>query len=458
MRYKLIKQIFIACIAVFLMSFGLMLWVMYDLQSRRSASELADMASYLSAAVDENGWTFLEHTEQETEHRITIVAADGTVLFDNRMAVSEMENHADREEIMEALTDGSGRSERYSHSMQEKTVNYAVLLEDGSVLRVSAAEDTVLHLILSMINPMLAVIILMVVLSVVLASQFSKNIMKPINRMDVENPDDRDLYPEMKPFVRRIMKQNQQIHAQMQELKEEHKKQDTMRREFTANVSHELKTPLTSISGFAEIIRDGMVQEKDIPHFAGNIYNEAQRLIVLVNDILKLSRLEEGNTSMDDRVQVDMLALCQDVAERLQLTAKKANVEVSCTGEPAEISGVRGMLEEIVYNICDNAIKYNRAGGIVDISVKRLDNEVMVRVLDNGIGIPEEDLSRIFERFYRVNKSHSKEVGGTGLGLSIVKHGVAFHNARITLDSEEGRGTEVCLYFPADEAGENKMK
>lgn len=450
MKSKLIKQIFIACMAVFLLSFGLMLVVMYQFISQNNRAELADKASYLAAAVNREDWHFLEAVGSDTDTRITLIAADGTVIYDSTMDAAEMENHGEREEVRLALETGIGTSERYSESMQKKTVNHAVLLEDGSVLRVSGTQDTVLRLILTMVNPMLAVMIVTVVLSVVLASEFSKNIMKPINRLDVENPDDRDLYPEMKPFVRRIMSQNQQIHAQMNALQQEHKKQDAMRREFTANVSHELKTPLTSISGFAEIIRDGMVQEKDIPHFAGNIYNEAQRLIVLVNDILKLSRLEEGNAPADERVKVDMLALCQEVTNRLQLTAKKAEVTLTCTGESAEISGVRGMLEEIVYNICDNAIKYNHKGGIVEVTVQRQEHEVMVRVLDNGIGIPKEELSRVFERFYRVNKSHSKEVGGTGLGLSIVKHGMAFHNARITLDSDEGRGTEVCLYFPAD--------
>jgi len=273
--------------------------------------------------------------------------------------------------------------------------------------------------------------------------------MQPINRLDVENPDDRDLYPEMKPFVRRIMKQNQQIHAQMSELQQEHKKQDAMRREFTANVSHELKTPLTSISGFAEIIRDGMVQEKDIPRFAGNIHQEAQRMIVLVNDILKLSRLEEGHTDLAEKmVPVDMHAVCEEVAGRLEMAASKAGVAIHCEGEKAMVSGIRLMLEEIVYNVCDNAIKYNRAGGYVKIRTECEAGEVRVTVKDNGIGIPAEDQPRIFERFYRVNKSHSKEVGGTGLGLSIVKHGMAYHNARTILESEEGVGTEIVLVFP----------
>ena len=449
MKYKLLKQIFIACIAVFLMSFGLMVWVMYDFQTKRSWSELEDTAAYLSAASAEHGWGFVEDVARETEHRITVIDPAGTVLYDSVLEASALGDHSDREEIVEACEGGHGESERFSASMSKKTMNYAVMLKNGDILRVSMTEDTIVKVLLSMIQPMLAVMILMIVLSVVLASQFSKKIMQPINRLDVENPDDRDLYPEMKPFVRRIMKQNQQIHAQMSELQQEHKKQDAMRREFTANVSHELKTPLTSISGFAEIIRDGMVQEKDIPRFAGNIHQEAQRMIVLVNDILKLSRLEEGHTDLAEKmVPVDMHAVCEEVAGRLEMSASKAGVAIHCEGEKAMVSGIRLMLEEIVYNVCDNAIKYNRAGGYVKIRTESEAGEVRVTVKDNGIGIPAEDQPRIFERFYRVNKSHSKEVGGTGLGLSIVKHGMAYHNAKIQLESEEGLGTEVVLVFP----------
>ncbi len=310
--------------------------------------------------------------------------------------------------------------------------------------------DAFLMLLLNLVSPLLIIIVLLVVLSLLLAKRFTKRIMTPIDRLDIENPDDRDIYDEMKPFVHRIISQNKQIYRQMSELREETKKQDELRREFTANVSHELKTPLTSISGFAEIIRDGMVQEKDLPHFADNIYQEAQRMIVLVNDILKLSRLEDPVVPLqDERQTVELLALCQEVRERLALPAKKADITLQCGGSPAEISGIRKVLEEIIFNICDNAIKYNRPGGSVTVTVTPEESGAAVSVRDTGIGIPEADKPRIFERFYRVNKSHSKEVGGTGLGLSIVKHGMALHGASISLESEEGRGTEVTLHFPA---------
>ncbi len=310
--------------------------------------------------------------------------------------------------------------------------------------------DAFLMLLLNLVSPLLIIIVLLVVLSLLLAKRFTRSIMTPIDRLDIENPDDRDIYDEMKPFVHRIISQNKQIYRQMSELREETKKQDELRREFTANVSHELKTPLTSISGFAEIIRDGMVQEKDLPHFADNIYQEAQRMIVLVNDILKLSRLEDPVVPLqDERQTVELLALCREVQERLALPAKKADITLQCVGSPAEISGIRKILEEIIFNICDNAIKYNRPGGSVKIMVMPEGSGASVSVRDTGIGIPAEDKPRIFERFYRVNKSHSKEVGGTGLGLSIVKHGMALHGASISLESEEGKGTEVTLHFPA---------
>lgn len=451
MRNKLIKQIFIACMAVFVMSFGMMLVAMTDYYGRKSQKEMQENAAFLASLLNVQDWQFLEEMEHQSDLRITLVSPEGAVIYDSLHPAQTLENHGDREEIQMALQQGEGRSVRYSDTLQKRTDNYAVRLENGSVLRLSIVPHVVPELILSMLNPMLVVIFMAMLLSVVLASQFAKRIMQPINDLDVENPDDRYIYDEMKPFLHRITAQNKQIYKQMSELREEHRKQDEMRREFTANVSHELKTPLTSISGFAEIIRDGFVQEKDIPHFADNIYNEAQRLIVLVNDILKLSRLEEGVTVLDDMTSVELMGLCEEVADRLALNAKKCGVELLCEGVPAEVQGVRNMLEEIIYNVCDNAIKYNHEGGSVRISVETVENKACVRVKDTGIGIPKADIDRVFERFYRVNKSHSKEVGGTGLGLSIVKHGMAFHNASITLESEVGVGTEICLYFPMRE-------
>ena len=448
MRNELTKRIFLACITVFLMTFSLILYVMNTYLMQRNVAELHDRAIFLSSAVNEYGWEFLCSVQSGTA-RITLIDYDGTVLFDSKLNPDKMENHSQREEFQEAIQYGEGDSERYSDSILKKTVNYAVRLDNYQVIRVSMNQDTVFRLVVSMLSPVILIVLLMILLSVVLASESSKKIMKPINQLDPENPDDRNIYDEMKPFIRRLIAQNQQIQHQIQQLQEEHKKQDAIRREFTANVSHELKTPLTSISGFAEILRDGYVQEKDVSHFADNIYKEAQRLMTLVNDILKLSRLEDGVTEMyEDRTSINLLALSKSVCERLSLSAQKNNISLSCQGESVHIIGMPHILEEVIYNICDNAIKYNQSGGFVRVTLYRSENFAVLRIEDNGIGIPEADQERIFERFYRVNKSHSKEVGGTGLGLSIVKHGMALHHARIELDSEEGKGTCIRLCFP----------
>lgn len=448
MKNKLFRQIFIACMLVFAMTFGVMMAVLAKYYEQKNRAELEDRTQYIASIADAQGWECLAEIEHTEQIRITIVNADGSVLYDSQRNAQHLGNHGEREEIREAMEEGTGDSFRYSETLSKRTVNYAVKLKNGEILRLSMLQNTVLELLVNMLNPMMGVVLLAVLLALLLASRFTKALLEPIRRMDVEHPDDRDVYEEMIPFIQRITAQNKQIYKQMEALREEHRKQDDMRREFTANVSHELKTPLTSISGFAEIIRDGFVQEKDIPHFADNIYKEAQRLIVLVNDILKLSRLEEGVNVHDEMTETDMLEICEEVAGRLQMNAHKRKVTLSCNGIPVNVLGVRGMLEEIVYNVCDNAIKYNREGGVVNICTELVENEVCVRIKDTGIGIPAEDIDRIFERFYRVNKSHSKDVGGTGLGLSIVKHGMAYHNARITFDSREGEGTEVCLYFP----------
>ena len=449
MRNELTKRFFALCMIVFVLSFGLMLTAVNSYLTRRNLEELKGKALYTAAianSVDEDLVTQLPYTG---ESRLTIVKPDGSVVFDNTIDPGSLENHGGREEIRQAFQTGEGMSVRNSVSLLEKTANYAVLLDNGDVLRVSMRQATIWRLLWNMATPMLAILGIIGVLSMVLASGFSRRIVGVIDRMDVENPDDRGIYDELKPFVRRLISQNQQIHSQMEQLREEHKKQDTLRREFTANVSHELKTPLTSISGFAEIIRDGMVKPDDIPRFAGNIYKEAQRLISLVSDILKLSHLEDIDERPDaERTQVGLHAVCEEVAGRLSIAAGTNGVTVTVEGEEVTILGVRPMLEEIIYNVCDNAIKYHRPEDAwVRITTGMRGGKPFVCVADNGIGIPNADQGRIFERFYRVNKSHSKEVGGTGLGLSIVKHGMAVHGGQVELHSVLGEGTEVTLLF-----------
>lgn len=418
MRNKLARLIFIACMGVFLLTCGVMTALLAHWQTDRSREQLREYSSALTAMADASGWEILRSLPAESRFRTAVRGAEGGILWES------------------------------APPAEKNALCCTVSLAGGEILEVSAEGTGPWMLVPALVNILVTTLMLTVILSLLLAERFSRKIMAPISTLNVENPDDAEIYEEMKPFVRRISFQNRQIHQQMDALLEEHKRQDAMRREFTANVSHELKTPLTSISGFAEIIRDGFVQEKDIPHFADTIYQEAQRLMVLVNDILKLSRLEEGSDEiLGERETVELAALCREVMERLEMSARKHGVSMEISGEPVCTRGVRNMLDEIVYNVCDNAIKYNRRGGIVRIRTGCTGEEAYVRIEDTGIGIPEADRTRIFERFYRVNKSHSKEVGGTGLGLSIVKHGMAYHNARITLESEEEKGTAVGLYF-----------
>ncbi len=294
--------------------------------------------------------------------------------------------------------------------------------------------------------PFVGILLLCLAAGAALAAFGAQRVAQPIERLNLDNPDERDMYPELRPAVRRIADQNRRIKSQLDAIKREHSQQDAMRREFTANVSHEPKTPLTSISGYAEIIRDGVAGEEDVAPFAGKIYDEAQRMILLVSDILRLSELDEAEMprSME---RVDLLALCRDVVSRLASIAAAWDVKIEVVGTAQYVMGVRAVLEEIVLNLCDNAIKYNKPSGQVRVTVERRGSRVALSVADTGIGIPPDDCERVFERFYRVDKSHSREIGGTGLGLSIVKHGAALHGAEITLESRLEIGTEITVLF-----------
>lgn len=274
----------------------------------------------------------------------------------------------------------------------------------------------------------------------------SKKVIKPINDIDIENPGHSDVYHEFSPLIRKIRSQNTRITHQMEEMKYEHQGRDKLRREFTANVSHELKTPLTSISGYAEIIRDGIAQPEDITRFSGKIYDESQRLITLVQDIIKLSNLEEKDIERNFE-NIELYPLCEGVITRLDSIAKKKSVIFTLSGDNCTITGIRKIIEEMVYNLCDNAVKYNKENGTVNVVIKQCVDGVELSVSDTGIGIPKDEVPRIFERFYRVDKSHSKEIGGTGLGLSIVKHGALYHNASISVDSTLNEGTTIKILF-----------
>ena len=448
MRDELTKRMFLGCMTVFLVTFTAILTVMNVYLSQKTMDELRDRAVMLSSALNLYGDKFLLNLDIGSE-RITLIDKDGTVLFDSVFSADNLENHAGREEIQEAFQKGEGESRRYSESAGTKTANYAVKLTNGQIIRISMKQEAAVGVVITMISAVSLIVLLIILLSVVLATESSRKIMIPINQLDPETPDDRNIYVEMKPFILQLISQNQKIHQQIEQLQQEHKKQDDMRREFTANVSHELKTPLTSISGFAEIIREGYVQQQDVAHFADNIYKEAQRMISLVNDILRLSRLESDEISQPPMTEINLSALCQTIRERLTLTAEKQNISLICEGENVYISGVPQILEEVIYNLCDNAIKYNHEGGFVYMKTWQEENYSFVQIKDTGIGIPEQAQERIFERFYRVSESRSKEIGGTGLGLSIVKHGVLAHQGEISLESEEQKGTCITLRFPA---------
>lgn len=289
-------------------------------------------------------------------------------------------------------------------------------------------------------------IIIPVVVTVFVLHTVTTTIIDPINNINIENPDTSELYSEFSPLIEKIGSQNTRILQQMDELKYESQNRDKLRREFTANVSHELKTPLTSISGYAEIIRDGIAKPEDIKRFAGKIYDESQRLITLVQDIIKLSRLEESDVTVKSE-SIDLYKLCKNIISRLEAAANKRNITFRLKGDRCTITGVMYIIDEMIYNLCDNAVKYNKEDGKVTILIRQCIDGVELTVTDTGIGIPQQEIPRIFERFYRVNKSHSKEIGGTGLGLSIVKHGALYHNASITVDSKVGKGTSIKILF-----------
>ncbi len=464
MTKRIFRSIFIVAIIIFIVSTGFIVSILYDYFTGEYSRMIKNDSSIIANGVNQYGADYL-HTLPVDDDRVTLIAADGTVLFDNFTDASTMENHLDREEVIEALSTGYGESERYSKTMSEKTYNYALLLGNGQVLRLSITRITIISLLLAMLQPILVIIAIAIVLSLVISAKISKSVVKPINQLNLDNPVFDDTYEELHPLLKRITEQNKQIENQLNVLEQN----DRLRREFTANVSHELKTPLTAISGTAEILQNGLVKSEDVAHFAGNIYTEAQRLIVLVGDIIKLSQLDEYSVMLE-KEQVDLYDIAEDVIERLSLVASEKDISIELKGKHLTTYGVRQIIDDMIYNLCDNAVKYNKTGGRVTIDidystyvVDRNENLqgstesengfiqgsslVSLTVTDTGIGIPDELRERVFERFYRVDKSHSKEIGGTGLGLSIVKHGAAYHDAIITMDSKVDEGTSITIRF-----------
>ena len=550
MTKRIFRATLLVGVAVLIASLALVMGVLYSYFGRVQESQLRDELSLAAVGVEKNGTDYLRAL-QSHQYRITWVRADGTVVYDTQADAETMENHAQRQEIQQALAAGEGESSRYSSTLLQKTVYYAQRLPDGTVLRLSAVRVTAGVLVLNMLQPILLVQAAALILSGVLAGRLARRITEPLNRLDLEHPLENDTYEELAPLLRRMEHQRRQIDRQMGELRQRSEEFDQItgsmneglvlldeagailsinpaarrlldadgdcvgqdfltvdrdvtmsdalrqaaeqghsefrgerngreyqfdvtriqtegrtagtvllvfdvterafaernRREFTANVSHELKTPLQGIIGSAELLENGMVKQEDVPRFVGHIRAEAQRLVTLIGDIIRLSQLDEGEPMPTE--PVELLAVAREVAENLRSAAETRNVTVEVTGTPATVSGVRRLLYEIVLNLCDNAIKYNTEGGRVEVEVAQDGGTAAVTVRDTGIGIPPEHQSRVFERFYRVDKSHSKASGGTGLGLSIVKHAVQYHHGVIRLKSEVGKGTEIRVTFPA---------
>lgn len=412
--------------------------VLYQYFGNIQQSQLEDELHMVAGAMEQLGEDYLESLDF-SNYRLSWIAEDGTVLYDSHKEVDDMENHADREEIKEAFAYGFGSSKRYSTTLTKQNIYEAIRLSDGSILRLSQSRATVVILMLGMLHPVVFILILAAVCSVYLAKWMAKRVVEPLNKLDLEKPLENDTYEELSPLLYRIYAQQQKIKRQVQS-EEQH------RREFTANVSHELKTPLQSIIGSAELLENGIVKQEDIPRFVGHIHKEASRLVCLIDDIIRLSQLDEKVEMPKE--EVSLRALSEEVYETLFEVAKRRHISIEITGDDGMIKGVRRLLYEIVYNLCDNAVKYNYAGGNVNISIEDKMEEVCLKVQDTGIGIAKEYQDKIFERFYRVDKSHSKQSGGTGLGLSIVKHAVQYHHGNIVIESELKKGTMILISFP----------
>lgn len=547
MNKKIFRSSVAVALVVLLSSIVLIMGILFQYFENQLKSELESEANYIAYAVEKQGLDYINNFSNSNK-RITLISPDGDVIADTSANESELGNHADRQEVIDALKNGKGTSIRYSNTLAEKTVYYAMKMDDGNILRVSTTQYTVAAIIMSLIQPILIVFVVAVVLSFVLSQKISKSIIKPINELDLDNPSNNEPYDELAPLLQKISRQKKTIEKQIKEaeyrqeefrlitenmkegfivvdtqmnlltynrsalkllginkdkpddiltepddnlfyvinkaLKGEREKSDLtlgnndyslianpvsednkiigaviliidvtesvkreqLRQEFTSNVSHELKTPLTSISGFAEMMKSGDTPDSVIKDFSSSIYDEAQRLITLVNDIIKISELDEKNVQSDSE-EVDLYEMSADILGRLKPVADKRNISLNLIGESIVVSGVAKILDEMIYNLCDNAIKYNADNGTVDVILSESSKHIKLTVRDTGIGIPQAEQERVFERFYRVDKSHSKAIGGTGLGLSIVKHAAIYHNAEIKLKSELGKGTSVTVMF-----------
>ena len=556
-RYLVLLSL-VSVLILTLLTLGVFYGVLTGQLRQEQRSEAAYVAAGMRLLGDEE---YLNQVKRVDDTRITLIAADGTVLYDSSVNAANMENHGDRPEVIAALRVGTGESARPSETIGQETLYYAQKLPDGNVLRLADTQASVWGVLWRMLPAAIGTLVLTFIICVLLAKRMTRHVISPLNALNLDDPLNNDIYDELSPLLSRLEAQKRQIASQMRELTArsdefsaiahnmregllvlnangiiltinrsaqrlfradsktctgkhlltvdrsfklqtaveqaakgvpaeqvvrlsgrsyqliaspvreravvtgvvvlimdftEREEQERMRREFSANVSHELKTPLTSISGYAEIMKDGLVKPEDMQGFAQRIHEESTRLIALVEDIIRLSRLDEGGGDLPFE-RVELLTLANSVKERLSPVAQAQDVTLHVEGDVAEIDGVKQVLEEILYNLCDNAIRYNKPGGIVTLAVKpQADGRVNVAVSDTGIGIPPEHQSRVFERFYRVDQSHSKETGGTGLGLAIVKRGALMHGAELSLESAVNKGTTITVKFPAPSAREQQ--
>ncbi len=449
MSSKIFKSIWIVAFAVFITSMFFIMSVSYTYILETSKSQLKLETELYAKGVEHSG-AFFFHELQIEDQRVTWVSADGTVLYDSVADKNTMDNHMDREEIREALETGYGESVRESDTVSGNYIYSAEQLSDGTVIRISITKISVSALFKSFAASIVVVIIFAIIASVFLASRLAKKIVEPINNIDPDKSNEylgMKIYAEVEPLLHRIVKQQDQLKADRDEIE----KASLIRQEFTANVSHELKTPLHSISGYAELIENGMVYDEDIKPFASKIRNESKRMTHLVEDIIVLTKLDGGAIKMKWE-DCDFCRIVEMAVDSLSAASSENKVEIIKKLEPVNVYGIQQHLYSIVYNLCENAMKYNREGGSVTVKVKKRCDGVLLSVKDTGIGIPNESRDRIFERFYRVDKSRSKAVGGTGLGLSIVKHAVLIHGGSLMVNSIPGIGSEFTVLFPAKEA------
>jgi len=446
MRGKIFRSIWLALSSVLTLSFILITALLYSHFTNEQLDQLRSETRLVAQSLALDGTHYFD-TLGAADFRITWITADGTIIYDNEADTSVMENHLEREEIRDALREGYGESSRYSSTLFERQLYTAQRLPDGTVLRLSITQATIWNLLLHFLLPMAGILVAALLTSLFLAFSLSRRIVEPLNTLDLDHPlknADHAAYTEILPLLRRLDDQHRQLASDREELE----KTSQIRQEFTANASHELKTPLHVISGYAELLESGMVATEEARRlFAGKIRAESQRMSKLVGDIIDLSRLDSGGIGMP-RELTDLYRIALNAAEALQIEAESADVTVTVEGSPTILYGVPLVLYSIVYNLCSNAINYSNKGGQVLVTVRDLPGKAQLTVSDKGIGIPAEDLDRIFERFYRVDKSHSKEVGGTGLGLSIVKHAAEIHDAEIRVTSKLGKGSVFTVLFP----------